>query len=278
IARDEDIYQNFEEFKPFLDGQSTFLWGETYYLRYYFLREEIKKLLINKYHNLDSTMKSNINIYSLTTSPISGYNFDLYDLNEQRWDFDFATSFLNPKINGNEISNIERREIFLDDYPPTKLYSLTELEVQIADGLVGNYDVTQKEIANQLGIHAPNLSTIKTNLLTDKIIGPQLMVNTFLPLNPVLRVTADNKEIIDRIVTLFQKIPYSNVSPVRSITEPDKYQIIIIAIMDDILYSSLVTFLMDLLKTKKIDDFRIGLTVDQYFGMSKVKDILNANL
>ena len=75
---------------------------------------------------------------------------------------------------------------------------------------------------------------------------------------------------------LMQKVPYSNISPVVSLRDDrNKHQIICFLMMDDILYYSLVTFLMNLLKDHQLDDFRLGIITDSYFAMSHVEDILS---
>ena len=274
ISDREETFNQFKEFRKNLDGQASFLWGETFYLRYYFLREDARQKIISFYKKIKEKTEAKIDFFELTAAPLSGYNFDLYNLEEQRWEFDFATTFLKPETIADKKSVIKERELFTDIYPPKKPYELTELEIKIAKGLVGSYTFSQKEIANQLGIHAPNLSIIKSKLLNDQIIGPQLMVRTFLPLNCVLWCSAKDKEIIDTLIYLMQKIPYSSISPVKSPESPKKLQLICFLTLDDILYSSLVTFLIELQKGKRLDDFRIGLIIDQYFNMANAEDIL----
>ena len=146
--------------------------------------------------------------------------------------------------------------------------------MEIIEGLVGNYTLPQKEIAKMIGIHAPNFSITKTKLQNDNIIIPQMMINTFLPLNLVLKLSSTKKEIIDIIIDLIQKMPFASISPVKMNDNEDEFQIICFLTTDDILYTSLITFLMNLQKEKEIINFRLGLTIDQYFGMVKVSEIL----
>ncbi|NHJ48880.1 MAG: hypothetical protein FK733_13935 [Asgard group archaeon] len=275
ITNKVDNFKEFDEFKPYLDGQSTFLWGESYYLRYYLLNENRRNLLVKKYNDISKNVKEKIEILELTEAPNTGYSFDLYDLNEQKWQFDFATTFLDPKSISKQMNIMEKRELFSDKFPPDKSYELTELETKIISGLVGSYDITQKDLADSLGIHAPNLSVVKNKLLSDNIIRPQLEVSSFfLPLFLILWCSSSNKEIIKVLTNLMQKIPYSNISPVVSHKESEKNQLICFLLLDDILYYSLVTFLTDLLNQKQLDDYRLGIITDSYFSMSKVEDIL----
>ena len=275
ISDDKSSFNLFNDFKIYLDGQSSFLWGGTYYLQYFLLNDENRIKFIKQYEGLSKDQKKNLTLYELTAAPNSGYSFELYNLEEQKWDFDFATTFL--KSNATEVirSVPKDRILFKDKFPPEKIYELTEIEEKIIEGLVGNYDLPQKEIADILGIHAPNLSVIKTKLQKDGIISPQLMIRTFQPLYCLLWVSTSKKEIIDVLVYLMQRIPYSNISPVNSLEDPKKLQLICYVQLDDILYYSLVTFLMDLLKENSIDDFRLGLLSDYYFGMAKINDVLN---
>ncbi|MBA7707187.1 hypothetical protein ES703_116056 [subsurface metagenome] len=48
--------------------------------------------------------------------------------------------------------------------------------------------------------------------------------------------------------------------------------------LDDILYSSLVTFLIELRKDNRLEDFRMGLIIDQYFSMANAEDILHKEI
>ncbi|HUU77815.1 MAG TPA: hypothetical protein VMX55_05675 [candidate division Zixibacteria bacterium] len=274
ITNNEKYFEKFTEFKTFIDGQSAFLWGETYFLRYYLLNEKKREAFIDKYASLSILEKQKINLLELAEAPNSGYSFELYDLKEQKWQFDFTTSFLDPKLITDQLKQIKQRELFSDKYPPDEIYELSAMEIKILSGLVGSYDVTQKDLADSLKIHAPNLSIIKTKLLADSIINPQLEVSTFLPLSLILWCSALDKEIIDIITFLMHKIPYSNISPVTSFNEPEKYQMICYLMMDDVLYYSLVTFLMDLLKEKRLDDFRLGIITDGYYSMSHIEEIL----
>jgi len=275
LSNNENYFEKFEEFKPYLDGQSAFLWGETYYLRYYLLNEKRRDLIVKKYEELSINEKEKTNLFELAQAPNSGFNFDLYDLNEQKWQFDFATTFLDPKSVSNQIGNLNYRKLFSDEFPPSNPYILSELETKIISGLVGGYDLTQKDLADSLGIHAPNLSVIKNKLLNDNIIRPQLEVRTFLPLFLILWCSSSNKEIIKILTYLLQRIPYSNISPVVSLNDRNKHQIICLLFMDDILYYSLVTFLLDLSKDKQLENFRLGIITDSYFSMAHVDDILS---
>lgn len=275
LTNDENHFKKFDEFKSYLDGQAVVLWGETYYLRYYFLNEKKRDLFIKKYEELSKNEKEKVNLLELVEAPNTGYNFELYDLNDQKWQFDFATAFLDPKTVSSQMEDVNNRELFDDKFPPKQPYVLTELETKIISGLVGSYDITQKDLADSLGIHAPNLSIIKNKLLNDNIIRPQLEVSTFIPLFLVLWCSSTNKEIIKILISLMQKIPYSSMSPVISHNDRNKHQLICFLMMDDILYYSLVTFLMDLLKEKQLDDFRLGLITDSYFAMAHVEDILS---
>ncbi|MHA1211666.1 MAG: hypothetical protein ACTSSH_04310, partial [Candidatus Heimdallarchaeota archaeon] len=249
-----------------------FLWGEAFHLRYYLLSEDNRNKLFNDFNTLSTSDKNQLSFSELRASPISGYNFESYDLKEQRWDFDFATSYM--ALNTDLQKSVG---LFTDLFPPKEQYNLTDSERQIVNGLVGNYTLTQKEIADLLGIHAPNLSIMKTKLQKDNIIGPQLMVNTFLPLSQVLWCSSTKERIIDSLIYLLQKLPFANISPVKSVINSKEYQLICFLTMDDYLYSSLITFLMELLKTKKITDFRLGLTVDMYFGMVKIDELLSSS-
>ncbi|MGC9781123.1 MAG: winged helix-turn-helix transcriptional regulator [Candidatus Heimdallarchaeota archaeon] len=278
ISDNEEIFKEFSEFKIFQDGQASFLWGETFYLRYYFLKEEARQKIIQQYNKVKQKSKARIKYYELTAAPLSGYNFDLYNLDNQRWEFDFATTFIKPETIVKKRSGTKERELFTDIYPPDSPYELSEMEINIINGLVGSYTLSQKEIASQLGIHAPNLSIIKTKLLNDRIISPQLMIRTFLPLNCVLWCSAKDQEIIDTLIYLMQKIPYSSISPVESLEDPKILQLICFLVLDDILYSSLVTFLIELHKDNRLEDFRMGLIIDQYFSMANAENILHKEI
>ena len=275
VTNNEKYFKKFDEFKPYLDGQSAFLWGETYYLRYYLLNEKRRDLIIKKYEQLSINETEKLILFELIEAPDTGYNFELYDLNEQKWQFDFATTFLDPKAVSNQMVGNNIQRLFSDNFPPKYSYVLSELETKIISGLVGGYDITQKDLADSLEIHAPNLSVMKNKLLNDNIIRPQLEVSTFLPLSLILWCSSPNIEIIKILTYLMQKIPYSNISPVTSHDDRNKHQIICFLLMDDILYYSLVTFLMNLLKEKQLDDFRLGIITDSYFSMSHVDDILS---
>lgn len=275
ISDNKEDFELFNEYKLYLDGQSSFLWGGTYYLQYFLLNDENRTKFVRRYESLSKEQKKTLILYELTSAPNSGYSFELYNLEEQKWDFDFATTFLKSKPQELKQRTLEERTLFIDKFPPKEVYQLTEIEEKIAEGLVGNYDLPQKEIADILGIHAPNLSVIKTKLQKDGIISPQLMIRTFLPLYCLLWVSSTDKDIIEILVYLMHRIPFSNISPVYSHNNPEKLQLICYLQLDDILYYSLVTFLMDLLKENSLDDFRLGLLSDYYFGMAKINDILN---
>ena len=274
ISDEEKNFEIFRDYKPFLDGQSSFLWGGTFYLQYYLLRSEIREKFIQKYQDLAENQKQSMKLYELSAAPISGISFDLYKLDEQKWDFDFASTFLKPKT----ITKAVKREFFLDLFPPETVYELNELEQKIINELVVSYALAQKEIASSLGIHPPNLSIIKNKLQKDEIIKPQLMVTTFLPLYCILWCSSQEQEIIDTLVALMEKIPYSNISPVYSFEETKTKQLICYLLMDDVLYYSLVTFLMNLVKENRLIDFRLGLITDRYFSIARIIDILNKEI
>ncbi|HUT82889.1 MAG TPA: Lrp/AsnC family transcriptional regulator [Candidatus Bathyarchaeia archaeon] len=277
ISKNEKIFEKFDDFKSFLDGQSIFSWGEAYYLRYYFLREEIKNKLLEQIKLLSPMESKELMYYEVISNPIFGYDFESFDISEQRWDFDFATSYLELSANREHPTFINLQGLTFERTTIDKK-ELTDLELHTIEGLVGNYSLTQKEIANLLGIHAPNLSIIRTKLLNENVIIPQMMVNTFLPLNLVLLCNTNKEGILEKLALLLQKLPFYNVSSVTSNDDSVKYHLLCFMGVDDILYSSLVTFLMQLLKENEITDFRLGLTIDTYFGMSKVTDVLKSDL
>ncbi len=62
ISDEEKSLQTFKEFKPFLDGKSSFLWGGTYYLHYYLLRSEIRDTFIKKYLGLSENQKQKMKL------------------------------------------------------------------------------------------------------------------------------------------------------------------------------------------------------------------------
>jgi len=271
ITNKEELMPAFEPLQKHLDGKASFLWGEVYHLYYYIVDSQHQELLFQIYHSLPSKDQENISIYKLRSSPISGYNFESFNLEDQRWDFDFALAYF--KHSGKKKPSKENNIAVTKD--DGGFYHLTKLEAQIIEGLVGNYSLTQKEIAKMLGIHAPNLSIIKSKLEKDKIIFPQMMVNTFLPLNLVLWCVAPDNDIITILTALLQKLPFANISQVQPIVDSKHAsQLLAILTMDDILYSSLITFLMELRKEEKLLDFRLGMIVDSYFGMVKVSDLL----
>jgi DNA-binding Lrp family transcriptional regulator len=274
ITKDESIYNELKDYKSYLDGQASFLWGEMNYLQYYYIRKKDKNTFYQKLQQMQQETNGYLHCFECTVTPYSGYDFDLYNLEEQRWEFDFATTFQNPKAVAKQAEKLDH-QLFRNESTQEEPYELTEQEIKIINGLVGNYDLTQKELAEQLDIHAPNLSIIKNKLLEDEIITPRMMVRTFLPINCVLWCKTDKQEIIDTIVYLLQRIPYSSISPVKQLFAKDsKKQLICILQMDDILYTSLINFLIDLIKDRQLLDFRLGLIFDQYFGMSKVINIL----
>ncbi len=275
LTNNEKYFKKFDEFKSYQDGQSTFLWGESYYLKFYLLNKKNRDLIVKKYDTLSGEVKEELNLLELVEAPNTGYDFDLYDLNEQMWQFDFATTYLDPKSVSEQLASQNGRRLFRDKFPPEEPYPLTEIEAKIISGLVGSYDVTQKDLAESLGIHAPNLSVIKNKLLNDNIIRPQLEVSMFLPLFLILWCSANNKDIMKILTTLMQKTPYSSISPVVSHNNRNKHQMISLLVMDDILYYSLVTFLMELTKEKQLEDFRLGIITDSYFGMANIDDILS---
>ncbi|NHJ87698.1 MAG: Lrp/AsnC family transcriptional regulator [Asgard group archaeon] len=277
ISKNEKIFDRLDDFKLFLDGQSIFLWGEAYYLRYYFLNKKIKNQLIERIGTLSTSEKNELMYYEVISKPISGYDFQSFDLNEQRWDYDFATSYIELKSNQKHPNYINLENISFEQ-PSIPLKELSDMEIQIIEALVGNYSLSQKEIANLLGMHAPNLSIMRTKLLNENIIIPQMMVNTFLPLSLVLLCTSIKKDILEKLTLLLQKLPFHNISSVCSKNGSNDYSILCFMGVNDILYSSLVTFLIQLLKENEITDFKLGLNIDTYFGMGKVTDILKSDL
>jgi len=276
ISDEEKGFEAFKDFKPFLDGQSSFLWGGTYYLQYYLLRNEIREIFFKKYQALAEKQKQSIKLYELSAAPITGYSFDLYNLEEQKWDFDFASTFLKPKT--VKIKKEDKRELFTDTFPPEIPYELNELEQTIISELVASYSLAQKEIASSLGIHPPNLSIIKSKLQKDTIVRPQLMVSSILPLYCILWCSSQEQEIIDILITLMEKIPFANISPVSSPNDTKTKQLICYLLLDDVLYYSLVTFLMKLTKENRLNDFRLGLITDAYFSVAKITDVLNKEI
>ncbi len=271
ITRDEELLKAFDKLTTSLDGKASFLWGEVFHLHYFLLNDRQKQAFFQRYNTLPKADRDNLSIYPLLTTPISGYNFRTFNLQDQRWDFDFALAFLTLKAKLKMQKSAQQK-------PRKELeerYSVTTLEVQIIEGLVGNYELTQKEIAKMLGIHAPNLSIIKTKLQRDKIIFPQMMVNTFLPLNLVLWCSGKSQQIIAILIELLQQMPFANISQVGLYGQTtEESEIIAFLTIDDILYSSLITFLLELKKEGEIKDFRLGMVVDSYFGMVKATDLL----
>lgn len=272
ITNCREDFIDFSEFKEFLDGQATYLWGKAHYLRYYIVNKEIGKKMVQCYKTTKKTTKSNLELYELVDGPLVGWGFDSYTSEEQRWDFDFVSAF--KQISAVEKSKQNNQDFFSNNLNSIEPYKLTPLEIKIIDTLVGKFDLTQKELAVELGMHAQNLSTIKLKLLKDKVIYPRLEIRNFLPLYCILWCSSKNQDIIEIIISLLQRMPFSNISPVRSHNNLDKTQLICFLYLDDILYSNLVVFLMELFEKQQIDDFRLGLNIESYFGMGQAANIL----
>lgn len=272
ITKDKTDFDFFTDFKTYLDGQATFLWGKAYHLRYYFVTETARTELLQKYQEVSKKKKSFLELMKLTSAPMIGWTFDFFNKNEQRWEIDFIKTYRY--LAASKKQKVHVKELFHEEYPPKEVYSLTPLETKIIDDLVGKYNLTQKELAKHLGMHAQNLSTIKLKLLEDEIIYPRFEMRNFLPIGCVLWCSSSNQKIFETVIPLLQKLPFSNISPVRNYREPKKLQLFSFLFLDDILYRNLVVFLMKLLREKQIDDFQLGVNVESYFGMAKVANIL----
>jgi DNA-binding Lrp family transcriptional regulator len=269
ISKDKTDFDYFKEFKHNLDGQATFLWGKTHYLQYYFLKLDSKKKFIEKYLETKKKVKPNLELYELEQAPIIGWGFENFNHIEQRWSFDFTSAFKQRFTQKND-SKLAKNEND-DTQAPGKL---TPLEIKIIDDLVGNYNLSQKELAEQIGMHAQNLSTIRLKLLRENIIYPRLDIRNFQPLSCILWCSSNKPEVIDVLVELLQRVPFSNISHVRNHSSPDKKQLVCFLFLDDILYGNLAVFLLDLLEKNHIDDFSLGLNLESYFGMAKVVNVL----
>lgn len=269
ISSQPDFFSSFKDFNQFLDGKATFLWGENNFLHYYLIPQELKDRFLQTYQSVRNN-SSSTKCYCLQGTPIMGYSFDLFDVNEQKWHFDFATAFLQPK----ELT-AEDRQIFPEEkYNSTSPYEPTKKEIKVMEGLLRNYSLTQKELANLLQIHEPNLSIIKSKLFDEQIIAPQLMLRLGLPLNCFLRCLPNSNDILQTLINLMQKIPFFNLSVVNACGGSVGKALICFLQLDDILYYSLVTFLRELSREQLLQEFKIGLIVDSFFGESKVKEIL----
>jgi hypothetical protein len=167
--------------------------------------------------------------------------------------------------------------LFVDNYIPEATYQLTPLEKNIIDDLVGKYNLTQKELAEHLGMHAQNLSTIKLKLLADNIIYPRFEIRNFLPLGCLLWCSSSSEKPFKVLIPVLEKLPYSNISPVENHRLPENSEIICFLYLDDLLYRNLISFLSKLLDNHQIDDFQIGINIESYFGMATVRKILEEN-
>ena len=272
ISNDKTDFSYFSDFKHNLDGQATFLWGKTHYLQYYFLKSDTKKKFLEKYLETKKKNKPNLKLFELQQAPVIGWGFENYNHIEQRWNFDFTSAFKQKftfeEKSEKSKSSLEEKNDFKE---PAKL---TPLEIKIIDDLVGNYNLTQKELAEQIGMHAQNLSTIRLKLLREQIIYPRLDIRNFQPLSCILWCSSSDSQVVDILVELLQRVPFSNISHVRNHSSPNKMQLVCFLFLDDILYSNLAVFLLELLEKKHIDDFSIGLYIDAYFGMAKVVNVL----
>ncbi|MBD3190148.1 MAG: hypothetical protein GF308_05875 [Candidatus Heimdallarchaeota archaeon] len=274
ITQQPSLFSSFKDFSQFLDGKATFLWGENNFLHYYLIPHEVKDRFLKAYRSV-STTSTMTKCYHLQGTPIMGYSFDLFDVNEQKWHFDFATAFLQPMKSSSKIRQVFTEEKYGSENP----YEPTTKEIKVMEGLLRNYSLTQKELANLLQIHEPNLSIIKSKLSDEQIIAPQLMLRLGLPLNCFLRCTPNSDEILQTLINLMQKIPFFNLSVVNACEEePLAKELICFLQLDDILYYSLVTFLRELSQEQLLREFKIGLLVDSFFGESKVKEVLKETL
>ena len=270
ISKNKRDFDYFSDFKKNLDGQATFLWGKTHYLQYYFLNKADKQKLIQTFIETKKKIKPNLELFELKHAPIIGWGFDNFNHIEQRWSFDFTTAFkqaLTQLPPSNLDKNVKEGE--------NVQVHLTPLEVKIIDDLVGNYSITQKELAEQLGMHAQNLSTIRLKLLRENVIYPRLDIRNFQPLSCIFWCSSTDEKAIAILIELLQKVPFSNISPVKSYSSPDKLQLVCFLFLDDILYGNLAVFLLELLENGYLEDFSLGLNIESYFGMAKVVNILD---
>jgi DNA-binding Lrp family transcriptional regulator len=279
ISQEEDILDEFNAFQPFHDSTASFIWGDVYHLRYYLIRENLRKSFLDSFRKILVNNSNNLRGYELNTAPISGFNFDLFNIKDQRWHFDFATVFRNKELE-NESSINSTKMVFPEEFPPKEPYELSNMESRILEGLYGNYSLSQKELAEQLDVHAPNLSTIKNRLQEQRIIKPNLFMRLGLPLFCFLWCSAKDFTYLEILISLMQKIPYYNISPINSIGRMKEKSSALICFLslDDVLYYSLVTFLMELKKDNLIDDFKIGLIVDSVFGTANVENVMEKEL
>jgi DNA-binding Lrp family transcriptional regulator len=52
ITQDEELFDYFMDFKIYLDGQATFLWGKKFYLRCYFVDTSAREKMLEKFEDL----------------------------------------------------------------------------------------------------------------------------------------------------------------------------------------------------------------------------------
>jgi DNA-binding Lrp family transcriptional regulator len=274
LTKDYSDFTQFDEFKSYLDGEASFLWGKRHYLRNYYVDQTSRERFIQTFNEITDEKRkdSSLQLLELTTKPIVKWTFDLYDKKKQRWKVDFIKTYRY--FSNKEKQEINTEKLFKKEYPPKNIYQLTPLETNIIDDLVGNYNLSQKELAEHLGMHAQNLSTIKLKLLADEVIYPRFELRNFLPMGCILWFSSTIKNTVRNFIPLLQKLPFTNISPVRNYSKPDKMQIIAFLFVDDILYRNLVTFLSQLLDSNKIEDFQLGLNIEGYFGLAKVSSIL----
>ncbi|MEA2071215.1 MAG: winged helix-turn-helix transcriptional regulator [Asgard group archaeon] len=271
LTQNPKDYERFENYEKYRDGQATFLWGKKHYLRLYYVDQSTREDIIQEFEKQRKEQQT-LNLLELTSPPQIKWTFDLYDKKEQRWKIDFVKTY-------RFLKNTKEQQLVLDElfqytYPPEEVYQLTPLETNIIDDLVGNYNLTQKELAEHLGMHAQNLSTIKLKLLEDDVIYPHFEIRNFLPMGSLLWCSSENIPIFEILIPLLQKLPFTNISPVRNVTDPEKKQILCFVYLNDIIYRNLIVFFSQLLDENQIDEFQFGMNIETYFGMAKVKDIL----
>ncbi|MBN1331112.1 MAG: winged helix-turn-helix transcriptional regulator [Candidatus Heimdallarchaeota archaeon] len=273
ITNKKENFKELEGFKSFLDGQATFNWGYPYYLQHYFVNESAKNDLKQKALEISEKTKYNMTFLTLTKSPNLTINFKYYNPSLQKWVIDFLIEY-RYLLKSEKTS----KSNFLFPEKNTSIsstFKLTPLEIKIMSELVGNYSLTQKEIAQTLGMQAQNLSAIKIKLFNEGIIQPMLEIRNFQSLSCVLLCTLMNQQNMDILVTLLQKLPFSNISITKDESDPTKIKLICFLFLDEILYNNLIVFLMKLLDEKKIDSYRLGLNIDSYFGMTNIMNILS---
>jgi DNA-binding Lrp family transcriptional regulator len=274
LTKDYSDFTQFEGLQSYLDGEASFLWGKRHFLRNYYVNPASRKKLIGIYNEMTEGKmeESSLQLLELTAKPIVKWTFNSYDRQKQRWKIDFIKTYRYLRNRQKQEINIEK--LFKKEYPPKNIYQLTPLETNIIDDLVGNYNLTQKELAEHLGMHAQNLSTIKLKLLADNVIYPRFELRNFLPIGCLLWYSSTIKETMETFIPLLQKLPFTNISPVRNYSKPDEMQVIAFIFLDDILYRNLVIFLSRLLDNDQIEDFQLGLNIEGYFGLAKVSNIL----